>query len=81
MVERCVTDLGGMWVFCDTDSMAIVATPHGGLVPCPGGPERLPDGREGVRALSFAQVDGIQPDWIKEIWRIIIRRVHDDEAI
>ena len=46
VLERCVTDLGGTWVFCDTDSMAIVATPDGGLVPCPGGPERPSDGRE-----------------------------------
>jgi hypothetical protein len=60
MLERCVTDLGGTWVFCDTDSMAIVAIPEGGLVPCPGGPERMPDGREAVRALSYTQVDAIQ---------------------
>ena len=60
MLERCVTDLGGTYVFCDTDSMAIVATPEGGLIACPGGPERLPDGREAVRALSYSQVDAIQ---------------------
>ena len=60
MLERCVTDLGGTYVFCDTDSMAIVATPQGGLVPCPGGSERLPDGGEAVRALSYSQVDTIQ---------------------
>lgn len=27
MLERCVTDLGGSWAFCDTDSMAVVMTP------------------------------------------------------
>ncbi|MDP9365600.1 MAG: DNA polymerase, partial [Chloroflexota bacterium] len=59
LVERLVTDAGGVHAFCDTDSMAIVATEAGGLVPCPGGPFRLPDGREAVRALSWAEVDGI----------------------
>ena len=56
----------------DTDSMAIVATEKGGLVPCPGGPHawgtkerkayRGPNARaakEAIRALSFAQVDAI----------------------
>ena len=52
MLERCVTDLGGTWVFCDTDSMAIVTTRDGGLVACPGGPYRFPDGR---KALTSAQ--------------------------
>lgn len=28
MLERCVTDLGGTWAFCDTDSMAIVMDDH-----------------------------------------------------
>jgi hypothetical protein len=59
MVERCVTDAGGTWVFCDTDSMAIVATPTGGLLPCAGGAERL-DGSPAVRALSHAEVDEIR---------------------
>ena len=57
MLERCVTDVGGAWAFADTDSMAIVATEHGGLVPCPGGPHRDDQGRECVRALSFDQVE------------------------
>src|SRR5439155_19601455 len=43
----------------DTDSMAIVATKHGGIIPCPGGQERTDDGREGVTALSWKQVDDI----------------------
>lgn len=59
LLERLVTDGGGSYAFCDTDSMAIVASRHGGLVPCPGGPHRLPDGREAVRALSWADVDTI----------------------
>ncbi|MGO8870618.1 MAG: hypothetical protein ACLQPH_04315, partial [Acidimicrobiales bacterium] len=60
LLERGVTDLGGTWAFCDTDSLAIVATEEGGLVPCPGGPEHLPDGTEPVRALSYTQVNSIR---------------------
>ncbi|WP_445185555.1 helix-turn-helix domain-containing protein [Pseudonocardia sp. Cha107L01] len=60
MLERCVTDAGGSWVFADTDSMAIVANRGGTLVPCPGGPYKLPDGRAAVRALTFEQVDAIR---------------------
>jgi hypothetical protein len=59
ILERCVTDLGGTYAFCDTDSMAIVATPSGGLVPCPGGPIEGPDG-PAVLALTFDQVDEIR---------------------
>jgi hypothetical protein len=60
MLERCVTELGGTWAFCDTDSMAIVSTAQGGLVACPGGPERLEDGTPAIRALSHPQVEGIR---------------------
>jgi hypothetical protein len=58
LLERCVTDLGGTYAMCDTDSMAIVATETGGLVPCPGGPERLRS-KPAIWALSWDQVDGI----------------------
>ncbi len=40
MLERMVTDAGGTYLMCDTDSMAIVASEHGGLVECKGGPHR-----------------------------------------
>ncbi len=60
LLERTVTDAGGSWAFCDTDSMAIVATEPGGLLACPGGTHRLPDGTEAVRALSHAQVHAIR---------------------
>jgi hypothetical protein len=56
ILERLVTDEGGTWVFCDTDSMAIVATSDGGLIACPGGDEYLADGTAAVRALSPEQV-------------------------
>jgi hypothetical protein len=52
LLERSVTDLGGTYAMEDTDSMAVVATEFGGLVPCPGG-------SEGVKALSWAQVESI----------------------
>jgi hypothetical protein len=32
MAEKCVTNAGGTWVFCDTDSIAVVASPEGGIV-------------------------------------------------
>jgi hypothetical protein len=60
MLERSVTDLGGTWAFCDTDSMAIVATEHGGLVSCRGGSERSTEGGHAVRALTAAQVEAIR---------------------
>ncbi len=59
VIERLVTDAGGAYAFCDTDSMAIVATETGGLMPCPGGAHRMPDGREAIKALSWAEVEGI----------------------
>ena len=72
MLERCVTDAGGAYAMEDTDSMAIVATRDGGLVPCPGGPQawRSEDAArydgpnayaasEAVQALSFDDVDEI----------------------
>ena len=43
----------------DTDSMAIVTTKTGGLIPCPGGPLRDGKGHEAVKALSWKQVDQI----------------------
>jgi hypothetical protein len=54
-----VTDLGGVHLFADTDSMAIISSKTGGLIPCAGGPYRLPDGREAIKALSWAQAQSI----------------------
>jgi len=55
MAERLVSDAGGTWVWTDTDAMGVVSSKHGGLVECPGGPYKLPDGREAVRALSWEE--------------------------
>lgn len=60
LVEALVVEAGGSWAMCDTDSMAIVANQSGGLIPCPGGAEQLPDDREAVRALSFDQIEAIR---------------------
>ncbi len=56
LLEHCVSELGGTYAMEDTDSMAIVATEQGGMVPCPGGSLRTRDGRSAVRALSWKQV-------------------------
>ncbi|MCD0450008.1 hypothetical protein LO762_12510 [Actinocorallia sp. API 0066] len=60
MLEKCVTDSGGVWALADTDSMAIVADEHGTLIPCPGGPHLTDDGRPAVRALTYSQVEQIR---------------------
>jgi hypothetical protein len=57
LLEHSVTRLGGTYAMEDTDSMAIVSTERGGLIPCPGGDQKLSDGREAIKALSWDQVD------------------------
>ena len=59
MLEKCVTDVGGTYLFCDTDSLCIVASKTGGLVGCPGGSHRTRDGQDAIKALSWGQVRGI----------------------
>jgi hypothetical protein len=58
LLEYSVTELGGTYAMEDTDSMAIVATKRGGFVPCPGG-TLTRNGVEGIKALSWKQVQGI----------------------
>jgi hypothetical protein len=58
LLERCVSDLSGTYAMEDTDSMAIVATQHGSLIECPGGPYRR-NGKPAIRPLSWAQVASI----------------------
>jgi hypothetical protein len=48
MLERCITDKGGHYLFCDTDSMCIVASRTGGQVACPNEPS--------IKALSWKEV-------------------------
>jgi hypothetical protein len=65
LAQAHVEARGGTYVGCDTDSLQIVSSEPGGLIPCPGGPGRMPDGSEAVRALSWAEVDevlaGLEP--------------------
>jgi hypothetical protein len=51
MLERCVTDKGGHYLFCDTDSMCIVASKTGGSLACPNEPR--------INALSWKDVEEI----------------------
>jgi hypothetical protein len=55
ILEKMVTDAGGAYLMCDTDSMAIVASEHGGLVPCNVGPHEMTDGRDAIKALSWEE--------------------------
>lgn len=52
MLERCIADAGGTFLFCDTDSAAIVAMEHRQRI-------AMPDGAEPITALSFREVDEI----------------------
>jgi hypothetical protein len=81
LLERCVTDAGGTYAFADTDSMAIVASPEGELVPCEGGAHRL-DGKPAIRALrdavpgSILKVEDVNLDpeagVRRELWAYVI---------
>ena len=59
LLQADVEARGGTYVACDTDSLLIVASETSSLLACPGGPERLSDGTEAVRALSWAEVDEV----------------------
>lgn len=59
-LERLLANRGGSYAFCDTDSMAIVATKTGGLIRCPGGPHTTPAGEAAIQALSWQQVEEIR---------------------
>ena len=63
LAEERVSRLGGAYAFMDTDSIAIVSAETGGLIPCPGGPNRMPGGAEAVRALSWSEVDQVIADF------------------
>ena len=54
LLERAVSYLGGSYVFCDTDSMGIVASESGGTAALDGLP-----GADGLRALSWSEVHAI----------------------
>jgi hypothetical protein len=59
MLEKCVTDLGGTYAMEDTDSMAIIATEHGGPFKYLGDPRNKKTTSESLHALSWQQVEEI----------------------
>lgn len=59
LLECSVREAGGTYLFCDTDSLGIVASKSGGLVPCEGGPHQLPDGRSAIKAITWEKVQEI----------------------
>ena len=58
MLERCIKDAHGSYLFCDTDSMCIVGSRRGGDVACVGGAQKHNE-KEVIRALSFHQIKSI----------------------
>jgi hypothetical protein len=52
MLETCITDAGGTYLFCDTDSAAIVSMKDRQQI-------AMPDGTEPITALSWAEVRAI----------------------
>jgi hypothetical protein len=52
MIESCIAEKGGHWLYMDTDSACIVASRTGGTVHCPGEPD-------GIKALSHKDVQEI----------------------
>ena len=60
LVEIEVERMGGTYAFMDTDSIAIVASEEGGIIPCQGGKETTDEGHEAIRALTWDQVESIR---------------------
>ena len=52
MLEKCIVDAGGTFLFCDTDSAAIVSTAHRQRI-------AMPNGASPITALSRAEVQRI----------------------
>jgi len=59
LLEHQIQKLDGTYAMEDTDSMAIVATEDGGMIPCPGGPFETSDSRQAIKALTWKQVEEI----------------------
>lgn len=60
VLERLVTDEGGTWLFCDTDSMAVVCDRNGSLIPCPGGQHKTLDNQEAIKAVTPEIMEAIR---------------------
>jgi len=64
MLEESVQIKKGSYLFCDTDSLCIVASKKGGFVECPGGPVKWKQ-KLGIRALSLDDVKSIARQFSK----------------
>lgn len=64
MLEKSVHEKGGNYLFCDTDSLCIVGTRAGGLIPCEGGVFRC-ETKPAIKALSLAEVSSIAEKFSK----------------
>jgi len=51
MTEACATEKKGTYLFCDTDSLAIVSSKNGGTLRIPGG--------EGLKILTWEETKEI----------------------
>jgi len=59
LLEYCVRERGGTYAMEDTDSMAIISTENGGLIPCPGGGHLTTGNQPAVKALTWSEVKTI----------------------
>lgn len=59
ILECLVEKRGGMHLLTDTDSMFFVASKVGGLIPCPGGTHKMPNGDSAVHAIAWHDVEEI----------------------
>jgi hypothetical protein len=60
MAKHEVERRGGAVAYCDTDSLAVVATQHGDYIPRTGGPYVFSDGTRAIRALSWDEVEAVR---------------------
>ena len=65
--ETEVVRRGGVWTFCDTDSLSVVSTETGGLIPCPGGPLLNDEGEPCIMALPWATLAEIRARFDTEL--------------
>lgn len=70
MAKHEVERRGGSVAYCDTDSLAVVATEHGGLIPRAGGSNVLNDGRRAIRAISWDEVEAVRQRFVDSIGMI-----------
>ncbi len=59
ILERMVEEKKGTYLLTDTDSMLFVAAKERRLVPCPGGPYKMPDGTPAIEAIAWKEVEEI----------------------